>query len=69
MRKKLKYLRVIENDLSITEMAKRIGVSRETYAEVENGSRPASQAFLGKLQKAFSIPDCEIWLYGKNEGV
>lgn len=66
MRKRLKHLRVVENNFSQAEMAAKIGVSRGIYAQVESGTREASTKFLTKLQKAFAIPDSEIWNYLKD---
>lgn len=67
MRKKLKYLRVVEYNLTQSEMAAKIGVSRSIYSQVENGTLGISPRFLTKLQTAFSIPDSEVWSYTKNE--
>lgn len=67
MRNKLRYLRVIQHNLTQAEMAAKIGVSRTTYSRVENGTAEASKLFLNRLQTAFSIPDGEIWSYTKNE--
>lgn len=43
------------------EMADKIGISRSTYSDIENGKRACSTKFLSKLQEAFSIPDAEVW--------
>lgn len=67
MRKKLKYLRVVQHNLTQAEMAAKIGVSRGVYSQVENGTIGVSPRFLAKLQTAFSIPDNEVWSYTKNE--
>ena len=47
--------------LNQQEMARRIGVSRSTYSEIEKAKRNCSQSFLVKLQEAFNIPDEEMW--------
>lgn len=47
--------------LTKSAMAKKIGVNRGTYADIENGKRPCSSEFLSKLQGAFNVPDSEIW--------
>lgn len=58
-----------EQGLNQQEMAKRIGVSRATYSEIENAKRSCSFAFLKKLQKAFNIADEKMWSLTKiNEG-
>lgn len=59
-RRNLKILRA-KHDLTRADMADKIGVSRSTYSEIENGKRGCSQSFLGKLQAAFDIPDAEMW--------
>lgn len=59
-RRNLKVLRA-RHGLNIYEMAKKIGVSRSTYAEIENGKRGCSQSFLNKLQATFNVPDAEMW--------
>lgn len=59
-RRNLKVLRA-KHGLTRAEMADKIGVSRGTYSEIENGKRSCSQNFLAKLQAAFEIPDAEMW--------
>lgn len=59
-RRNLTVLRA-KHGLTRSAMADRIGVSRSTYSEVENGKRGCSQSFLNKLQAAFDIPDAEMW--------
>ena len=66
MRKKLKLFRV-EKDLTQGEMAEKIGCSRAAYCGIESGSRDGKQAFWEDLQKAFDIPDSEMWALRKNE--
>lgn len=63
-RRNLKVLRA-KYDLTQKEMAARIGCARSVYGEIENGTRNCSVAFLAKLQRAFNIPDVEIWEYSK----
>lgn len=59
-RRNLKILRA-QHGLTRAEMADKIGVSRNTYSEVENGKRGCSQSFLNKLQAAFDIPSANMW--------
>ena len=59
---KLKLLRTAK-DLNQIEMAAKIGVSRMTYANIENGTRYGSSEFWEKFQRAFGIPDSEMWGY------
>lgn len=63
-RRNLKVLRA-KHGLTQREMAERIGCARSIYGEVENGTRNCSVDFLAKLQRAFAIPDAEIWKYSK----
>lgn len=60
MRTNLKVLRVKKN-LTIREMAEKIGCKTSTYAAIEKGIRNGKQDFWLKLQQAFDIPDTEIW--------
>ena len=60
MRTELKKFRVGQH-LNQADMAKKIGVSRVTYAFVENGKRSGNADFWGTLQKVFNVPDEEMW--------
>lgn len=69
MRTNLKILRVKKN-LTIREMAEKIGCKTSTYAAIEKGIRNGKQEFWLALQKTFDIPDAEIWaLMHKEERV
>lgn len=59
-RRNLKLLRV-SRGLTQAQAAERIGVSRSNYIGVERGTAGASKRFAAKLQKAFGIPDEEMW--------
>lgn len=63
---KLKLLRTAK-DLNQIEMAAKIGVSRMTYANIENGTRYGSSEFWEKFQRAFNIPDSEMWGFVNDE--
>lgn len=52
MRKNLKLLRV-EHDLTQEEMAARLGVTRTTYCNVENGKSDGSSFFWLNVQREF----------------
>lgn len=66
MRMNLKIFRV-KHKLSQEEIAERIGFSRAAYAAVEAGRRDGRQSFWIALQKAFNIPDADMWALRKNE--
>lgn len=66
MRTNLKVFRV-KNNLTQAQIAERIGCQRATYIAVEKGRRNGSQTFWIKFQKAFSIPDAELWGYIKDD--
>ena len=66
MRTTLKLLRVKHN-LTQEEMADKIGVSRCTYAAIENGTRNGRDFFWESLQKAFNIPDEDMWKLKKKD--
>ena len=66
MRMNLKVFR-IKKGLSQTEIAEKIGYSRATYTAIESGKRDGRQSFWIALQKAFNIPDAEMWSMKRNE--
>lgn len=66
MRTNLKIFR-IKRHLSQGQISDLIGCSRATYAAIENGARCGRQTFWKDLQKAFALPDSEMWLLMKNE--
>lgn len=61
MRANLKNLRVIKNNLTQSEIAALIGVSRATYSFVERGERSGTNEFWAKIQQIFDVPDSEMW--------
>lgn len=67
MRKNLKLFRV-EKNMTQEDIANEIGCTRATYQSVEAGARIGTDAgFWIKLQKAFNIPDGDMWALRKNE--
>ena len=66
MRTNLKIFR-IKQHLSQTEISEKIGCSRATYAAIESGARCGRQTFWKDLQKAFRLPDAEMWELMKND--
>lgn len=56
----LKVVRV-KNNLTQQQAADKIGVSRNSYIPIEFGARPGTMAFWSRVQKAFHIPDSEMW--------
>lgn len=63
---KLKLFR-IARDLKQHEIAEKIGVPRETYVCIENGTRNGKREFWDKFQRAFNIPDSEMWGFVNDE--
>lgn len=61
------YLFRCDKRLTQAEMAEKIGVSRITYANVEKGKRDGTIEFWNKFQKAFDVPDTDMWKYQKKE--
>lgn len=43
------------------EFAEKMGVKRQMYSLVELGKRQGSPEFWAKLQKAFELPDAEMY--------
>lgn len=66
MRTNLKLFRV-KHHLSQEEMADKIGCIRCTYAAIEGGTRNGRDFFWVSLQKAFNIPDEEMWALKKKD--
>ena len=66
MRKNLKLFRT-NKFLSQQEIADKIGVTRSTYANIENGVREGRKTFWKLLQAAFDIPDEEMYGLMKND--
>ena len=66
MRKNLKVFRV-QNDLTQAEIADKIGCTRATYSAIECGTREGRKTFWKDLQKAFNVPDAEMWSLTINE--
>lgn len=66
MRMNLKLFRVKQN-LTQSEMSDKIGCCRVRYSAIENGSRNGRQDFWNALQKAFNVPESEMWELMKNE--
>lgn len=60
-------LYMLRCDMKLTqeEIAAKIGVCRTTYSMIEKGQRSGSSSFWTKFQKAFDIPDSEMWAYQK----
>lgn len=56
----LKIFRIRQN-MTQDDMARRIGCDRATYSAVETGARNPSVEFFMDLQKAFNVPDEEMW--------
>lgn len=73
MRKKSKCLRKnlymfrMSQLLTQEQMADKIGCIRCTYAAIENGTRNGRDYFWESLQKAFNIPDAEMWELKKKD--
>ncbi len=65
MRKNLKLLRV-ENDLTQADMATRLGVTRTTYCNIENGKSKGSMTFWLAVKRAF--PEIDIDEMAKVKG-
>lgn len=60
MRINLKIFRV-KHGLSQEAISEKIGCKRGTYSAIECGVRSGKPSFWQKLQKAFDVPDAEMW--------
>lgn len=63
-RTNLKVFRT-QQKMSQEDMAFKIGCTRATYSSIESGKRTGRQAFWLDFQKAFNIPDADLWGYMK----
>lgn len=61
------YMFRCERKLTKGSMAKRTGVCRTTYTNIENGKRDGSHEFWNALQREFDVPDSEMYILMKNE--
>lgn len=68
MRKNLSLYRVnlkkfrVELDLTQSEMAEAVGgITKQGYGSIENGRTHGSPEFWEALQKAFNIPDSDMY--------
>lgn len=66
MRTNLKLFRV-KHHLTQEAMAAKIGCTRVTYAAIEGGTRNGRDYFWVALQKAFAIPDADMWELKKKD--
>ena len=66
MRTALKQFR-IGLHLKQSEMAEKIGVCRSTYGFVEQGKRSGTAEFWASLQKAFNVPDEQMYVLMKRD--
>lgn len=60
MRTDLKILR-IKHNLTQTDIAQKLGVSKSTYNLVEQGKRNGSKKFWLAVQNLFELGDAEVW--------
>lgn len=60
MRTALKQFRIGVH-LKQSEMAEKTGVCRTTYGFIEKGKRDGSAEFWANLQKAFNVPDEQMY--------
>ena len=64
----LKALRVVHN-LTQQKAAEKIGITRNAYMQIEYGTRAGTFSFWQKFQKAFNVPDNEMWGYIKYDNM
>jgi DNA-binding XRE family transcriptional regulator len=61
------YVFRCDKKLTQGEMAKRLGVCRTTYANIENGKRDGKLSFWNTLQREFNIRDSDLRTLMKRE--
>jgi addiction module HigA family antidote len=52
----------LEGNMTITEAAAKLGISRKTLSAIVNGRAPISAITAIKLHDAFGGPSAEMWL-------
>lgn len=63
---KMKILR-INNHMTQSDVAEKIGISLSLYNLIENGKRVGSIETWKKIQKLFSLSDKEMWSIMKDD--
>lgn len=63
---KMKILR-INNHMTQSDVAEKIGISLSLYNLIENGKRVGSIETWKKIQKLFSLSDKEMWSLMKDQ--
>lgn len=63
---KMKILR-INNHMTQSDVAEKIGISLSLYNLIENGKRVGSIETWKKIQKLFSLSDKEMWSLMKDD--
>lgn len=53
--------------LSQSEMAEKIGCTRQTYSAIESGTRDGAARFWRNLKAAFNVADVDIGALMKND--
>ncbi|CAB3290196.1 Transcriptional regulator, XRE family [Methanocaldococcus lauensis] len=66
MKNKLKYYRVLHN-LTQEDLAKRLGVSRQTIIAIEKGKYCPSLKLAFKIAKFFGVKIEDIFIYEEDE--
>ena len=63
MDKENRSLKILRVSFGLTQdgMAKKLGMSRQTYAKIENGMTDGNIQFWAKVQRAFKISSEEMW--------
>lgn len=51
----------IQHNLTQSDMAERVGCSRDAYREIESGNRNPSYDFMEKFKEAFDVPAENMW--------
>ncbi len=51
----------IQHNLTQSDIAERVGCSRDAYREIESGKRNPSYDFMEKFKVAFDIPAENMW--------
>ena len=55
------YMLRCDKRLTQAEIADKLGVSRQVYANIEKGRNAGSTEFWSNLQKVFNIPDADMY--------
>ncbi|GII30383.1 helix-turn-helix transcriptional regulator [Planotetraspora mira] len=65
---KIRSLRFADGEMTQAELARRIGVTRQTVIAIEQGRYSPSLEMAFQIARVFGVPLDEVFQYGDSEG-